>query len=266
MIRLSAENIHVRFDDRTALNGVNATVATGEIIGLIGPNGAGKTTLLRVCANLLEPQSGIIRFENQPVTKMAPRDLARSLAFLPNGAPCHWPVEVSRLIALGRLPYLAPWTNARPTDAAAIDAAMNMADVREFCGRSVDELSDGERARVMLARALAGEPRLLLADEPISGLDPLHQIQVMEVLTGMAKAGGSVIVTLHDLALAARFCDRLILLNHGDVAADGKPDEVLSDVRLQQVFGIRAARGSHEGIPFILPWTATNGGDGNERA
>ncbi len=265
MIRLSVEGIHVRFGDRTALNGIGATVSSGEVVGLIGPNGAGKTTLLRVCANLLVPDAGAVRFEDRPITAFTPRDLARSLAFLPTGAPCHWPVEVGRLVALGRLPYLPPWTNARSEDAAAIDAAIARADVGEFLGRTVDELSDGERARVMLARALAGEPRLLLADEPIAGLDPLHQIQLMNVLTGLAKAGGSVIVTLHDLALAARFCDRLILLDHGDVAADGAPDEVLSDARLGRVFGIRAARGAHEGVPFILPWTSAKEGNGDER-
>jgi iron complex transport system ATP-binding protein len=260
MIRLSADDILVRFDGRTALNGISTTVAAGEIVGLIGPNGAGKTTLLRVCANLLDPQSGMVRFEDQPVAKMAPRDLARSLAFLPSGAPCHWPIEVNRLVALGRLPYLPPWTQARPIDAAAIDAAIEMADVQEFRGRNVDELSDGERARVMLARALAGEPRLLLADEPVAGLDPRHQLTVMEVLAGLSKDGASVVVTLHDLSLATRYCNRLILLDAGAIVAEGKPADVLTKQNLAQVFGIEAIEGNRDGIPFILPWTPIGGG------
>ncbi|MBC8158129.1 MAG: ABC transporter ATP-binding protein [Alphaproteobacteria bacterium] len=256
MTRLAAENVGVKFDGRTALQGAGLTVGAGDVVGLVGSNGAGKTTLMRVCANLLKPNSGDVLFEDQPLAAMNARTRARALAFLPSGAPCHWPLEVYRLVALGRHPHLGPWESRGPADVAAIETALELADAVEFCGRSVDELSDGERARVMLARALAGQPRLLLADEPVAGLDPLHQLTVMGVLAGMADKGGSVVVTLHDLALAARFCNRVVLLDEGRVKAEGPPADVLSRERLADVFGISAVHGDHEGIPYILPWSA----------
>ncbi len=256
MIRLAAQNIGVKFDERTALKGAGLSVRPGDLVGLVGPNGAGKTTLLRVCANLLKPQAGDVMFEEQPLGAMKARTRARAIAFLPSGAPCHWPLEVYQAVALGRHPHLAPWENRGPADVAAIEAALELADAGDFRGRSVLELSDGERARVMLARALAGEPRLLLADEPVAGLDPLHQLKVMGVLAAMAGKGDSVVVTLHDLSLAARFCNRIVLLDNGEVIAEGLPAEVLSQDHLAGVFGISAVRGDHQGVSYILPWSA----------
>lgn len=255
MIRLAANNLTVQFDDRAVLSNASLSARPGDLVGLIGPNGAGKTTMLRVCANLLKPHSGSVVFEDQPLAKMDVRARAKAVAFLPSGAPCHWPLEVYRLVALGRHPHLSPWENPGPRDIAAIDAALDLADATQFCGRPVTELSDGERARVMLARALAGQPRLLLADEPVAGLDPLHQLKVMEVLAGMARNGESVVVTLHDLALAARFCNRVVLLDGGKLKAEGTPSDVLSERRLADIFGISAIRGDRDGAPFILPWS-----------
>lgn len=257
MSRLEAREIAVSFGVREALGGVGLAVGAGETVGLIGPNGAGKTTLLRVCAGLLPPGSGTVLFEEKPITDWKPRERARRIALLPVGAPYHWPLEVRRLVALGRLPRLGPWQRAGDDDEAAIDRALTAADATPFVGRAVGELSNGERARVMLARALAGEPDLLLADEPVSGLDPAHQLRVMEVLAGLAACGGSVVVTLHDLTLAMRFCDRVVMLDRGRVAADGPPAEVLTPESLEAVFGLRAVTGRHEGVPFVVPWTAS---------
>ncbi|MBT7941761.1 MAG: ABC transporter ATP-binding protein [Alphaproteobacteria bacterium] len=156
MIRLKAQHVDVKFGSRAALKNAGLSVQAGDVVGLIGPNGAGKTTLLRVCANLLKPRSGEVLFEDQPLADMNARTRARAVAFLPSGAPCHWPLEVYRLVALGRHPHLSPWENRSPADLAAIEDALELADAGKFRGRAVDELSDGERARVMLARALAG--------------------------------------------------------------------------------------------------------------
>ena len=259
MTLLRAEKITVLFDGRAALRDVSFAVAAGEVVGLIGPNGAGKTTLLRTCARLLTPQDGRVLLEDQALADIPRRDLARVLAFIASGAPCHWPMEVERLVALGRMPRLSPWSPPAEADAAAIRRALELTDATPFRGRATTELSDGERARVMLARALAGEPRLLLADEPVSGLDPQHQLSVMRVLAGLATAGGAVVVTLHDLGLAARFCDRLVALDRGEIVADGLPAEVLSERLLAEVFGIQAVHGERAGEPYLVPWAALDG-------
>lgn len=266
MIRLQAEAISVAYNGRQALAAVGATVEDGEVVGLVGPNGAGKTTLLKTCTGLLEPERGAVLFEDKPLAEWRPAALARRLAYLPQGASYAWPLRVRRLIALGRLPHLPPWRRPSPNDEAAIDRAMRLADVAHLAGRTADALSGGERARVMLARALAVEPRLLLADEPVSGLDPRHQLQVMEVLKGLAEGGASVVVTLHDLSLAARFCDRLVLLRDGKMMAEGAPAEVLSTVNLETVFGVRAVSGRQDGSLYLLPWQVVNGPEGTAPA
>ncbi len=264
MIRLRAETISVAYNGRQALAGVGAMVRDGEVVGLIGPNGAGKTTLLKTCAGLLDPERGAVFFEDKSLAEWPPAALARRLAYLPQGASYAWPLQVHRLVALGRLPHLPPWRRPSPADEAAIDRAMRLTDVTHLALRTADALSGGERARVMLARALAVEPRLLLADEPVSGLDPRHQLQVMAVLKDLAGAGASVVVTLHDLSLATRFCDRLVLLHNGKMMAQGAPEEVLSTANLETVFGIRAVTGRQDGSLYLLPWQVVDG-DGNAR-
>lgn len=259
MTRVETRDLGMSFNGREVLRGIGLAIDPGHMVGLIGPNGAGKTTLLRIAAGLLRPSRGEVRFEGEALSAIAPRRRAQAISFLPTGAPCHWPIEVGRLVALGRLPHLAPWQTADERDVAAIDRALALAGARDFVGRSVATLSDGERARVMLARALAGEPRLLLADEPVAGLDPLHQLTVMETLAGLAAQGGSVIVTLHDLSLATRYCSRLVLLDAGAVVADGGPGDVLTKKNLAEIFGIEALEGNRDGISFILPWTPLNG-------
>ena len=253
MTALTVESLSVRFGQRRVLDDVSVTVTAGELVGLIGPNGAGKTTLLRACAGLIAAASGRVAIDGTAIGDVERRRLARLIAYLPQDAICHWPMEVGRLVALGRLPHLQPWQRPSGKDASAVGAALALADVRQFVGRNALELSGGERARVLLARALAVEPALLLADEPVSGLDPEHQLRMMEVLRGRVEAGAGVIVTMHDLGLAARFCDRLVLLNAGRIVADGPPESILTPEALATVFRIRADVGEREGRPFVLP-------------
>ena len=253
MTMLAAHALTVWFGERRVLDGVEMTVSPGEMVGLIGPNGAGKTTLLRAFAGLIRTEPGSIMVDGTPIGQMRRRDFARSVAYLPQEATCHWPIEVERLVALGRMPHLQAWQRPSRRDAASIDAALTMADVQQFAGRNVLALSGGERARVLLARALAVEPRILLADEPVAGLDPEHQLRIMDVLCGRVRAGAGVVVTLHDLALAARFCDRLVLLSEGRVVSDDVPGSVLTPETLQRVFNIRAEIGERKGRPFIVP-------------
>ncbi|TVR78387.1 MAG: ABC transporter ATP-binding protein [Rhodospirillales bacterium] len=262
MTALALDRVAVRFGDHVALDDASVTVSRGEMIGLIGPNGAGKTTLLRVAAGLLRPAGGRVLLDGRPIGTGDRRSRARLLAYLPQGAPCHWPLEVRRLVTLGRLPHLLPWQAPTGTDAEAVTSALDLADVGHLVGRDVLTLSGGERARVLLARALAVEPALLLADEPVSGLDPAHQLRVMTVLRARADAGTGVVVTLHDLGLAARFCRRLVVVDGGRVVADGTPADVLTPETLANVFRIRARVGTWQGSRYVVPWAVTDEGEG----
>lgn len=250
-MRLAVENLHASLGDARVIRGVSLAAEGAQFVGLIGPNGVGKTTLVRAIAGLI-PFGGSVALDGEAVSAMSPRARARAMSYLAQGAGSHWPLEVSRLIALGRLPHLEPFHRAGAADEAAIARAIALAGVGEFIGRDVLTLSGGERARVLLARALAVEAPLLLVDEPVSALDPYHQIRIMEVLRAYADEGRTVVAVLHDLSLAARYCDRLILLDNGKVKADGAPSEVLTPQNLRDTYRIEALIGD-EGERFILP-------------
>ncbi|MBX3490282.1 ABC transporter ATP-binding protein [Parvibaculum sp.] len=254
-MHLSLAHIHASLGGTRVIRDVSLEARDSAFIGLIGPNGAGKTTLVRAIAALI-PHEGTIELDGQVVAAMEPRARARAIAYLAQGAGSHWPLEVSRLVALGRLPHLAPFRAPAPEDEAAIARAMDLADVGNFRGRDVLTLSGGERARVLLARALAVEAPLLLVDEPVASLDPYHQLGIMEVLRTYASAGRTVIAVLHDLSLAARYCDRLVLLDEGVVKADGRPEDVLTPENLKAVYRIRAIIGG-EGERFVMPLART---------
>ncbi len=240
MVTIGCDALSVRLGGRRVLDGVTLDLAAGGLIGVIGPNGAGKSTLLRALLGLVPPEQGRVTIDGVALTSVPRRDLARRIAYLPQGQTVHWPLSVERLVSLGRLPHLAPMSRVSPADAAAIQRAMERADVAQFRTRIVTELSGGERARVMLARALAVEAQALMVDEPLAALDPGHQLDVMDLLRREADDGRLVVVVLHDLTIAARHCDRLVLLDAGRVVADGAPVQVLTAERLARVYGVVA--------------------------
>ena len=253
MSRLSAKAVSVTLGGRLVLDRVDLEVASGQVIGLLGPNGAGKSTLLRVLASVLKSRSGEVSLDGQRVSTIRPSELAKQIAYLPQGAECHWPMAVEQVVALGRLPHRRPWARLSQNDWDQVARAMMTTDVEQFRGRSIGALSMGERARVLVARAVAGEPAILLADEPVAGLDPAHQIEVMAMLERMAADGAAVIVVLHDLTLAARHCNLLALLGEGRLVARGDAASVLSTEHLRDCFGIRALRGESADGPFVIP-------------
>lgn len=253
MSTLAAKAIGVTLGGRPILHRIDLSVAPGEIVGLLGPNGAGKSTLLRVLASVLKDHSGAVHLDGQPLGTIPRTELAKRVAYLPQGASCHWPMAVEQVVALGRLPHRRPWAPMSSHDYDCVALAMRTTDVEQFRGRSVGALSMGERARVLLARAVAGEPRILLADEPVAGLDPAHQLEVMAMLEQMAADGAGVVVVLHDLTLAARHCSRLALLGGGRLVASGDANSVLSTENLRDCFGIRALSGESPDGPFVIP-------------
>ncbi len=250
----SVAGVSLHYDDKLIVDDTSFTARGGQLIGLIGPNGAGKTTLIKAMAGLLKPSTGILKLEGRDLTAWSKSALAQKVGYLSQSRMVHWPVTVERLVSLGRIPHRAPWGSLSDHDQAAIDAALTLTDSVEIKDRTITTLSGGELARVLLARVLAGEPSVILADEPVSGLDPGHRLQVLGGLKGLAQSGRLVVVVLHDLTLASRFCDRLILMNHGRVAADGAPKDVLTPERLASVYGITSLQVSDGDDAAVLPW------------
>ncbi|MEJ2116680.1 MAG: ABC transporter ATP-binding protein [Alphaproteobacteria bacterium] len=250
---LRVENLGVALGKREILRNVSFEIQRGELLIVVGPNGAGKTTLLKAVAGLL-PFSGRIAWEGRALATDGRGRQPGMLAYLPQGHVAHWPLSARDIVAIGRAPHASSLANLSAADETAISAAMAAADVEPLKSRAVTTLSGGERARVMLARALAVGAPLLLADEPASSLDPAHQLEVMRVLVERAQAGDIVIATSHDLMLAARFASRVLVLNDGAVAAFDVPGAALTAECLRQVFGIEARLFEADGAAFPVPW------------
>lgn len=249
---IAAHDLSVTLGRQQALSGVSARFGPGRLVGILGPNGAGKSTLARALTGLVRG-SGSVAIDGVSIDGMLPAVIARTVAYLPQGQVLHWPLSVERVVALGRLPHLAPFSRLSDADRAAIDAAMARVAVTELRNRDATTLSGGERARVLLARALTQGSPALIVDEPLAALDPRHRIEVAALLRAEADAGALVIVVLHDLSLAARLCDRLLLLDRGRLVADGTPAQVLTPDHLAQVFGVRAWIGDGPDGPMIVP-------------
>ncbi len=251
---LHVENVTLALAGRSVVHDVSVIVPPGEVLGVIGPNGAGKSTLLRAAAGLVAPRSGAICLGARDLAAWDRPALARHVAFLPQDRAVHWPVSVATVVGLGRLPHRkGPSAGDTAADADAIARAMASTDIAHLAGRDVLALSGGERARVLLARTLAQEAPILIADEPTAGLDPAHQLIVLDVLGAHATRGGSVLIALHDLTAALRVCTRLLVLKDGRAMALGPPRDVLTPDLVAACFGIRARIADLDGVPIVLP-------------
>ncbi len=251
MTRLEARSLSVDLGRRRALSRVDLSPEPGRLTVIVGPNGAGKTTLVRALAGLLTPAEGAVTLGGAPVARMRGAERARSIAYLPQEGGIAWPLAVSSVIALGRLPHGENPDELPAQGRAAVAEAIRCVGLEGFEDRAATELSGGERARVLLARALATQAPVLLADEPVAALDPRHQLVVLDVLKDHARAGATVVAIMHDLTLAARFADDVVLLNHGVIRAHGRPEEVLTEAQLASGFGIEAHI-SHEGGRLVV--------------
>ena len=240
MSRLACTTLNVEFGAKTILSGVSLSIEIGQVTAIVGANGAGKSTLLSCLAGLREPSSGTVTLGGGLLSELRPRERARRLAYLPQTPEIHWSIEARALIELGRTPFIGARGQSR-ADHSAVDRAMAAANVEAFEHRIVDTLSGGERARVLIARALAGEPEWLLADEPRTGLDPAHQLDAADLFRHLASAGVGVVATLHDLSLAVRAADRIIVLADGRVLADAPAATALTPEVLKRAYGVEAA-------------------------
>jgi iron complex transport system ATP-binding protein len=251
---LTAQNLNVALTGRAVLHDISLSISSGHLVALVGPNGAGKTTLLRALAGLV-PSDGAIHVGGTPLSSLALRERARRFAYLPQGHLVHWPLPARDIVALGRYPHGAT-DPARLTakDADAVLRAMQAADVMEFSERRVTELSGGERSRVALARVLAVEAPVILADEPTSSLDPRHQLDVMQTLRAVANKGTLVVVVTHDLGFAARFADTVLVLSEGRLVSQGSAAQALSEQIIGEVFRISAYRAEYQREQVIVPW------------
>ena len=252
MTLLEISALAVRRGERRTLRGVSFAVAPGELVGLIGPNGAGKSTLLRAAMGLLNFE-GSVTIGGADASELSARERAKRVAYLPQEREIAWPIAVETLVSLGREPHRAPGAGLSARDRAAVAEAMRKADLSALAERPATTLSGGERARALIARALAQEAPLLLADEPTAGLGPAHQIALMQRFSDLAAGGAGIVVSLHDLGLAARWCTRLLLLDAGRLIADGAPEEALTPTILREVYGVEAFRAETEDGLVLLP-------------
>jgi iron complex transport system ATP-binding protein len=236
--RLRVADLTFERSGRRLLDSVSVQFASGTVTAVLGPNGAGKSTLLGCMAGLLHASHGAVDLDDAPLRSLMADERARRIAFLPQIPEISWPVDVATLVGLGRLPYRHLASEAE--NEAAVRRAMQATRTTQWSQRTVTTLSGGERARVLLARVLAGESDWILADEPFAGLDPAHQFEAADLLRSLAELGRGVVLTIHDLALAARIADRVVVLHHGRIVADGTPEAALTPTALREVYGIDA--------------------------
>ena len=251
-LALSVGSLSVRLGSRDVLDAVSFELHTGEFVGLIGPNGAGKSTLLKAIMGFSARDRKITR-DGQPLDELSPNVRARTFSYLPQEREVRWPLTVQSLVALGRAPYRRSFSPLGEADWRSINCAIQTMDLEELRERSAMELSGGERARTLIARALAQETPLMLADEPAAGLDPAHQISLMATFSQLAQDDRTVFASLHELTLAGQWCDRLILLGDGRIVADGPPGDVLTAENLSSVYGVRAHISYTEAGLAVIP-------------
>jgi iron complex transport system ATP-binding protein len=251
---LSCEALALQRAKRLVLADLSFQIEAGAMVGIVGPNGAGKSSLLRVLAGLAPVSSGEVRLKGKPIGAWAASERARVLGYLPQHPQLLWPLSVREVVALGRRPY--DETSAPAAQEAAIDGALVDLSLTAFAGRDARQLSGGEQMRVHLARLTAGTPAVYLVDEPTAALDPRAQLEVMNTLQGCARAGAAVLLVLHDLPLAARYCDRLLVLHKGRAVICAEPAVALNDARLAEVFGVAGLRGEVNGRTELLSLTA----------
>lgn len=239
MSALSFASVTVRRDDRFVLKGIDTVFAAGRLTAVIGPNGAGKSTMLEVAAGLRTPTEGSVAFGGLPLAGIGRKLLAQRRAYLPQRAMVEWPISVERVVALGLTPVLPSFGDLPDAMQPAIDEALAACDLMDLRDRPATSLSGGELARAMLARAIVGDPELLIVDEPTAGLDPRHAIDASRRLRARADAGRTIIMAIHDLDLALRYADDVVAIREGALLAAGSVADVMTEELLGTLYDVR---------------------------
>lgn len=253
---LRAENLTLGYTkDRPVVHGVDLAVRPGALTVLVGANASGKSTLLRGLARLLPAHDGGVTLDGEPIERIPARQLARTIGVLPQNPIAPEGITAGELVARGRYPHQPIFRGRSSDDDAVVAASLAATDAASLADRRMDELSGGQRQRVWIAMALAQQPRILLLDEPTSALDVAHQVEVLDVLHAEVDRGTTVVVVLHDLTLAARYADELVVLCDGRIVAQGTAGEVLTEATVRDAFGIdaRILTDPDTGRPVVLP-------------
>ena len=254
---LQIQDVSFSYDQEDVLHSISIEFFPGEFVGVIGPNGSGKSTLLKILGGVLTSNSGRLFFKGKDFLDFNRKELARSITWIPQDHPMVFPFKVSEVVLMGRHPYLSAFTFEGDEDIKIARSAMEQTQTLQFAQRRFNEISGGEKQRVVIAGAIAQEPQLMILDEPTSALDIKYQIQILNILKELnQKKNMTVILAMHDLHLASKFCNRLILLEEGKVFQDGKPEEVLQKEHLEKVYGIKVHLiRDHDGHIIISPET-----------
>ena len=238
---IRADELGFRVEAKALLERVRLHADRGQLVGLIGPNGAGKSTLLRAIAGVLRPQEGAVWLEGEELDSLPAKDVAARMALVPQIAPYTHGFTARELVLMGRYPHLGRFEIEGAADEQIAHEAMRLTETDQFAERTLDTLSGGERQRVFVSRALAQQPRVLLLDEPTANLDVLHKLRVLDLVRHLVDEGLTAVAAIHDLGMAARYCDRLVLLSGGRVLAEGSPEDVLVPDIIEAAFGVRSA-------------------------
>ena len=255
MADIKIEQVSFSYSDALVIDGIDLSVSSGEMVGLLGPNGSGKTTLVKLTSGILKPRQGTIRLDDDDIRKMRRKAVARVIAVMPQYFHVPFAFTVEEVITLGRLPFIRTMSGETADDHEAVRSAMGSVGIEHLGERRFDELSGGERQKVVLAMALAQLPRVLLLDEPTAHLDISHQVEILEQVRRLNRDSGvTVMAAIHDLNLASLYFDRLVLLKEGRVVADGSPGEVITEETLRDVFSAPVTVERHRltGAPHVV--------------
>ncbi len=255
MISLQIRQVSFSYLDGLVLHNVDLAIGAGEMVGLLGPNGSGKTTLIKLASGVLKPGQGEIRLDGSDLSLLRRKAIARNVAVVPQQFHIPFAFSVGEVVMLGRIPFIKALAGETEVDRQAVTTALELVGIGELEQRRFDELSGGERQKVILAMALAQQPKLLLLDEPTVHLDITHQIEILELVRSLnVEQGITVIAAMHDLNLASLYFDRLVLLKEGRVMADGTPAQVLTEARIREVFSASVMVEPHPvtGVPHIV--------------